>query len=589
MLIFGVEILFNFKIVVWLFALTLLAACGGSDDAVGCLDIGIRTELTFCTLTEGSDPGMLVNMSAFRENTGASPPTNTFEGSLSLIGEDTGGSFTQHVGSSPASTRQHLPEFDFEFVQDGRDIIPVQRGVILTSHPEWEYILEPGKVWNEASDRGFSRAAIPFALQLKNQNCVHNGVMSFLFKDDGTVSKVAYQISAETCLLFKADMWGLLDASYTPATVTNAAAIKSNYQTEVSSRMPTKPMADLVIDFPTASINLSAFGQGISAEHMTLFGLVVGNVHYVGGCETRHGTYPYCDVMVVPSYSTSKSLFAATALMRLEQKYPGAKDTFMSSHVPECNADGDWSDVTFKNTLDMATGNYISPGPQVDEGNFGPFVTALTHADKIDYACTALPRKVTPGTFWNYHTSDTYALTTAMNGFLQQQQGGAGKDIFTDTIVADLWAPLNISPTAQVSKRTYDDIAQAWGGYGLNLHRDDIAKIAKFLNVDNGVIGTEQMLDIGMLQQALQRVPGENGLYTSVAGLYYNNGFWALEVSSYLGCSNEVWVPEMSGFGGITVALIPNGITYYYFSDNAEFYWVPAVIEANKITSMCLS
>ena len=42
----------------------------------------------------------------------------------------------------------------------------------------------------------------------------------------------------------------------------------------------------------------------------------------------------------------------------------------------------------------------------------------------------------------------------------------------------------------------------------------------------------------------------------------------------------------MSGYGGITVALMPNGSSYYYFSDNNEFAWSATVKESNKLAPM---
>jgi hypothetical protein len=35
------------------------------------------------------------------------------------------------------------------------------------------------------------------------------------------------------------------------------------------------------------------------------------------------------------------------------------------------------------------------------------------------------------------------------------------------------------------------------------------------------------------------------------------------------------------------VILIPNGITYYYFSDNQEFVWGAALEEADRIRPIC--
>ncbi len=37
-----------------------------------------------------------------------------------------------------------------------------------------------------AEDGGYSRASLPFTLEERNANCMHNGVLTFLFKSDGT-------------------------------------------------------------------------------------------------------------------------------------------------------------------------------------------------------------------------------------------------------------------------------------------------------------------------------------------------------------------------------------------------------------------
>src|SRR3546814_145179 len=121
-------------------------------------------------------------------------------------------------------------------VQTGSHIVPVRRDSVPGSHPHWEYVLSPGRVWDEAGDNGYSRVALPFALQQKNANCMHNGVLTFLFKDDGSVSKVAYQIASETCLYFKADLWGMLAAGYTPSPVADAAALAADHPAEVNRK-----------------------------------------------------------------------------------------------------------------------------------------------------------------------------------------------------------------------------------------------------------------------------------------------------------------------------------------------------------------
>src|SRR3546814_5834521 len=90
--------------------------------------------------------------------------------------------------------------------------------------------------------------------------------------------------------------------------------------------------------------------------------LVVDGVHYRSGCDTRHGAYPYCDVLDIPSYSVAKSAVAALALMWMERLHPGVKDLPVGpfSHASGCMADK-WKDTRFVDLLDMATGQYESP------------------------------------------------------------------------------------------------------------------------------------------------------------------------------------------------------------------------------------
>jgi hypothetical protein len=62
-------------------------------------------------------------------------------------------------------------------------------------------------------------------------------------------------------------------------------------------------------------VDVSAFGRGVTPEHMTWYGVVVNGVNYLGGCQTRFGIYPYCESMRATSYSTAKSAFPSIALM----------------------------------------------------------------------------------------------------------------------------------------------------------------------------------------------------------------------------------------------------------------------------------
>lgn len=551
---------------------------------------GGRTELTYDQLTSGPGNSSPANDSALARPASSEPPLHTFEGRLLLQSVATSGEFLElqddflYTGSGD-DPRKHLPAFDFEFVTDGEGrIIPVDRGNTNTAHPYWTWILGPGQTWSEPEDNGLTRVSFPFALVQRNSNCTHNGTMTFLF-DDVYVSKVHYQITQETCAYFKFDMWGLLDATYIPGPVAVREAVLAAFASELANRMPTRPMGELAVDYP--GTDLSAFGAGVTPEHMTAYGVVVDGVHYVSDCVTRYGSYPYAEWMRMPSYSTAKSFFAGVAMMSLAQQYgPGVYGELVRDHVPEAvNASGEWSSVTIEHASDMVVGNYQSALYMVDDGSAtmdNEFYLVESHADKIAGAFT-WPNKAAPGTTWVYHTGDTYILTQALEAFLSSRTG-VSTDLF-DYLVAEVFVPLYIGEGAHTSLRTSDNdwSGRAFGGYGLWFVPDDVAKIGRFLTVDGGAVGGSQILDPMGLAASLQQDPADRGYATTGSVPFmYNNGFWAKQFTSADGLACDVWVPFASGYGGITVALLPNGVTYYYFSDNFEYSWSDAVTEIDR-------
>lgn len=553
-----------------------------------------RTLLTYNDLFTGSSTAP-VDDSAFALPANAAMPDHVFEGRLELLNEATSGGFSE-IKDTYAYTgngdhpRKHLPEFSFEFVQNGSHLIPVTQGLIYTTHQNWNYIIGPGRVWKENSDNGYSRAAFPFALVQRNANCTHNGVMTFLFNNSG-VSKVRYQITQETCFYYKVNLWGQLNATYSAYAVSNAATYKANHAAEVGNRLPTKPISALATDYPSSGINVSVFGSGITPAHMTYYGVVYNGTNYVSGCTTRYGTYAFCENLRAPSYSTAKSAFAGVALMRLGQKYgTGVYNLLIKDYVPEyTSSPGVWTNVTFNHTIDMATGNYRLAGYQSDEGGsyMETFFLAEPYTDKITAAFN-FPYKVAPGTFWNYHSSDTFIVTRAMNNYLQAQEG-TGADIF-NMVKNEVFNPIKLTTGVSTIRTDNSNTGAPFGGYGLFWTQDDIAKVAKFLNNDNGYANGSQILQVDMLADSMQDDSSDRGLDTTGnTGFKYNNGFWAEDFTpaAFPQYSCTFYAPFMSGYGGITVVMMPNGATYYYFSDNDEFSWYNAVHEANKLSPHC--
>ncbi|MCJ7718140.1 MAG: beta-lactamase family protein, partial [Anaerolineales bacterium] len=260
----------------------------------------------------------------------------------------------------------------------------------------------------------------------------------------------------------------------------------------------------------------------------------------------------------------------------------------VKDYLPEtAESIGNWENVTFNHTLDMATGNYQTSDRMVDEEHWDtdPFWLEDYYAERIEAALN-WPNSAEPGKVWVYRTFDTFVLTAAMQNYLRSMEGDQA-DIFQFT-VDEIYRPLGLAPGVFSSVRTKDDNWKGLpvGGYGLWWTPDDLAKITTFLNVDHGSINGKQILDPVQLDAAMQMNPEDRGVRRDGDGRY-NNAFWADQYSSKRDSTCTIWVPHMYGYSGIVVALIPNGTAYYYASDNQEFTTTRAIQESERLIPIC--
>jgi hypothetical protein len=412
----------------------------------------------------------------------------------------------------------------------------------------------------------------------------------------------------------KFDLWGMSQASYTPEPIAQKEALRLGHAAELSQRMLSKPMASLASDFPQSGVVVSAFATAYRhPENITTYGVIINDVNYSSGCPTRSGQYAFCEDMRLPSYSIAKSVFAGTALMRLGQLYgTNVYSELIKNHIPSQFVQGNWNATTFNNTSDMATGNYNVDGYEADEDSLtmDKFLVDESLEAKLADAFAFKQNAALPGTKWVYQSSATFVLTQAMNAYLREHTGKQA-DIF-NLICDDVYKPLHFSRGALTTIRTSNSRTGAPSGYyGLFLNKDDIGKIGNFLNNGSGIIGGSQILEPTRLKEALFRVPyaGEVGvpiLGTSSASALgpsqlgsknappantrrYAHGFWGKQVTptEFPQYQCDFWVSLMAGYGGNIVAMVPNGVTFYIFSDGYEFPWVGAVGEIAKLKLLC--
>lgn len=510
-----------------------------------------RTELTYAYLNATADSTFTTG--AFvPEN--SNPTVNTFEGNLVISGTPVFDKNYGVTGNLPTGYTV-WPSFDYEFVQDNNRLIPVDRGHGFVGSGGWSITAGVGAVWDETGDNGFTRASFPYTVKQNNSNCEHNGLATFLFKDDGSISNVHVQNVAETCSFVGFEFYGTLSGTYNDHTVSNKAQVITDRNTEEAAWIPTKPLSDLATDYP--GVDIGDYGYAIDADELNGYSLLVDGTSYIDGCGTRYGEHPYCTDKTIGVYSFTKSMHAFIAVAALEKQYPGFKSELIKDLVPECT-DAMWNGVTVEHALDMATGNYSSNRFENDEGNSSTannYFLKTTRADRADFACNEYSQKVSPGTTVVYHTTDTELVGYAAAKYANTKLGGSA-EAFNDVVVP-VYEAMGLSHYIRGIQRT-TDTQDAWGGYGLSVTLNDVVRISQYLR-DDAVAGG--LLDATMVNEVLSG--NSQGLDANLNNFNYDNGFWryhAGAATDMSACGANTQVPMMSGYGGHTSLILPEVI-----------------------------
>jgi hypothetical protein len=525
---------------------------------------------------------------AFAPPDRALPALAEFEGELTLDLTRSEAGFIVNrddfaLSPKPEWQLSQLPLFEFSFIGRDGEILPVLREPQRTAHPYWEWVFAPGMAWRDPAKPKWSRALIPFSLKENNQNCVHNGLMTFAYKASGEVSTVAWQVGSETCLYLKVDLWGIAPAQYQPGLAAQREPIIADRIRNVTAKLTVKPIEDIHERFPAASV---ADFQPPELEHTSIYGFVIEGVHYRSECATRYGPHPLCDNVDLPSYSTAKSLFAGLSYLLITRLWPEFSQEVVSDWVPECRLnDARWTDVTMKDLVNMTSGNFSERDFQADETAdvMSEFFLATTHAEKLRLACELWPKQERAAKMAVYHTTDHYLLGSAMSAFLRNKKG-EDFDLYDKLLYPEVFSSLHLSRLTRWTQRTYDIQRQPFVGYGLMFSPDDIARLGLML-LDSS--NQRDVLDSGALNSALFRTDEQRATWPGSRGDAYSHGFWGIEVTDWLNCAQETWIPFMSGYGGISIVLMPNNTVYYYFGDSDQYAFRKAVEASHRIEPIC--
>jgi hypothetical protein len=182
--------------------ITGIAFDPGFDHLVGD-GHAVRRELTLDVLVSGQLPSAQLELIQFGMPAGAAQPDHAMEGWLHLFAD--------------ASADHHLAEIELSVVQVGNHLYPVSRAGHRDSRSAPDYVIGTGRVWREVSDGGLSRASLPFMLIDAGAQCAQDGILTFLFDDEGAASQAYYQVSGDACGSTEGN--GFLRAEYSPADV----------------------------------------------------------------------------------------------------------------------------------------------------------------------------------------------------------------------------------------------------------------------------------------------------------------------------------------------------------------------------------
>lgn len=476
---------------------------------------------------------------------------------------------------------RYFPGFSVAFFTHEGYLVPADSSLMVTPG-NWSLVLSPGRVWSEPGDGGMSRASFPFTLgsppdRLYTGGEAHDGVATFLF-DDTHVSSLRLQITQETAPdgdIF--DLWGQFPLEYQQQAIPNLPALKANFTDALSRQMPIRPWSELEGEFDSKV--LESFTEGLPQEEISAAGLVFDGAIYLQPSWTRHGEYPYPRYMQHAGMSVSKSIGAGVALLWLAQEYgPEVFDLRIADYLDVTAVHDGWANVTFADVLNMATGvgdNAPDWRPfDVYANESGPnyvrFYLADTTEGKLDAAFAAGNYSWGPAELLRYTSDQTFVLSAAMDAYLKSKEG---PDVqLWEQLDEHVFKPIGAYNMTMIQvPTTVSDSSVPLMASGLRLTVDDLGKIVTLLQNDGAYEG-QQLLYAGKVNEALCRTGELVGLPSGKTFAHgdqaYHLSFWSLPYRTRDG--RYFQVPFMSGAGGNTIFLAPNGVSTFVFTDHGQ-------------------
>jgi hypothetical protein len=470
---------------------------------------------------------------------------------------------------------QLFPGVDLAFFTDGGDLVPFTQDVIRFASIDrgksfWDIIVQPGRVWSEAADGGWSRAAFPFALVNSIEGETHNGLATFLYRGS-EVSNLRFQIVQQTAPFYIKNVFvaaGLVPVALEAASKDEVDQARRAYEAD---RRDAVHIANWqALGARVGREKLEGFDGAIDSSDIVLSGLDYHGAFYLEQCQSAGGPLPWCDRARFGVWSATKALANAAALLHLAQKYgPSVFDLKIRDYVPEAARYPGWNHVRFEDAINMATGigngsTNVHPN-DTNDGYTDPSYATWYEARSVREKIEALLRDGRdypwgPGKVTRYRDQDMFMLGVAMDRFIKSKEGPSA-DLWT-MLRKEVFEPIGIHE-APTNRTIEAGVApgQPIMAYGYYPTISDLVLMAR-LYQNGGKHGAQQIL-FGPRVKDLLTWSKSKGLPTgerlSGGETAYSTAFWVATYTSASGC--RVFYPRMVGWGGNLVALMPGGLT----------------------------
>jgi hypothetical protein len=496
-----------------------------------------------------------------------------------------------------------FPAARLSFITVDGDLVPATQQVIRTGFAPggesyWDLLVQPGRVWSQPADRGWSRTAFPFALVNSLEGETHNGLAIFLYKGK-KVSALRFQIVQQTLpdnveALFTAS--GRVPARWERGARGAAAAVARAYRAAQADAVPVRPWAQL--EQAVGRDALAGFAEGLPAKDTVLSGLDFRGTFYLHGCESAAGPLPWCDRARFGVWSVTKAFLNEIALLRLAQKYgPQVFEAKIVDYVPAVKNYPPWARVTFEDCINMATGmgngSTRRDPNDISDGYLDPSYNTWYDAESADDKLIALLRTARaypwgPGHVARYRDQDMYLLGYAMNEYIKAREGPEAS--LWSMLQHEVYEPIGIHDVA--TNKTIEAHGEGIPlmGFGIYATIGDLVKVGRLYQA-SGRWSDRQILYAPRIEE-LKAGSTPRGLPSGDRSPFgetrYFNAFWLVRYDAIEGC--KLYIPHMLGWGANTVALYPGGITgirIAHLAADATDDATPMARVANRLVTFC--